>query len=159
MVKRLVTLGEQFSDGVHAFPTPERIASMSVEDLNLHVKAGYRGPYLHAMASAIVKGKLDPESWRSPMISSTELFRELKAIKGFGDYAAGSMCRLLGRFDRLGLDSVCRAMFQDQRNNGEPASDQQIAEWYAPFGEWSGLAIWMDVIREHMTGHVKKHSN
>jgi 3-methyladenine DNA glycosylase/8-oxoguanine DNA glycosylase len=156
MVRRLVTLGEPFGDGLHAFPSPERIASMSVEDLNRHVKAGYRGPYLHALATAIVERKLDPESWRSPMISSTELFRELKAIKGFGDYAAGSMCRLLGRFDRLGLDSACRAMFKDQRNDGKPATDKQITDWYAPFGEWSGLAIWMDVIREHITWHVKK---
>ena len=156
MVRRLVTLGDPYGDGLHAFPTPERIASMSVEDLNAHVKAGYRGPYLHALASSIVAGRLNPEAWRSPTLSSTELFREIKSLMGFGDYAAGSMCRLLGRFDRLGLDSSCRAMFKDQRNGGQPGSDSQIADWYEPFGEWCGLALWMDVIREHMTGHVKK---
>lgn len=155
MVRRLNSLGKEHSDGSHAFPTPERIALMPLEQFNDHVKAGYRGAYLHELACSIVDGNLKPETWRTERISGDDLFRRIKSIKGFGAYAAGSMCRLLGKFDRLGLDSVCRAMFKDKHNNGKPASDKEIENLYAEYGEWSGLAIWMDVIRDHMTKHVK----
>jgi hypothetical protein len=80
---------------------------------------------------------------------------QIKSLKGFGDYAAGSMCRLLGRFDRLGIDSSCRTMFRGKTNNDAPR-DSEIAAWYEPFGEWAGLAIWMDVIREHLTSNIAK---
>ncbi|WP_020468712.1 DNA-3-methyladenine glycosylase family protein [Zavarzinella formosa] len=156
MCKRLATLGEAFGDGLHSFPTPERIAEMPVNEFHEHVRAGYRSVWLHELATAIVAGKTDPESWRTPTVSSSDLFRQIKTLKGFGDYAAGSMCRLLGRFDRLGLDSVCRANFREQFNGGLPAKDSEIAAWYESFGEWCGLALWMDVIRDHMTTHVAK---
>jgi hypothetical protein len=42
------------------------------------------------------------ESWRNGDLSSAELYKQLRGIKGFGDYAAGSMMRLLGRFRRSG---------------------------------------------------------
>jgi hypothetical protein len=64
------------------------------------------------------------------------------------------MCRLLGRFARLGLDSSCRAAFRE-RNGGAPASDQEIAAYYEPFGEWCGLALWMDVMKAHLTDRLK----
>jgi len=146
-VKRLVTLGVPF-DGDHAFPTPERIAAMTVLDFHTHVRAGYRSDYLHRLATKIVSGEHAVESWRSAVLPGDELFRQLKAIRGFGDYAAGSMCRLLGRFDRLGLDSVCRAAFR-RLNDDTPATDREIAAYYEPFGEWAGLALWMDVIKDH----------
>lgn len=153
MCRRLATLGEPLGEGEHSFPTPERVASLSVDALNDHVRAGYRSAYLSQLATAIVEEGLDLESWREPGTSSEDLFRRIRRLKGFGEYAAGSMCRLLGAFDRLGLDSSCRASFRE-RNGGELASDKQIALYYEPFGEWCGLALWMDVMRAHLTEHA-----
>ena len=153
MCRRLATLGEHLGDGEHSFPTPERVASLSVDALNDHVRAGYRSAYLSQLARAIVEEGLDLESWREPGASSDDLFRRIRGLKGFGDYAAGSMCRLLGSFDRLGLDSSCRASFRE-RNGGELATDKQIALYYEPFGEWCGLALWMDVMKSHLTEYA-----
>jgi N-glycosylase/DNA lyase len=158
MCRRLVTLGDPFDESEHSFPTPERVAAMSVEALNGHVRAGYRSAYLHLLASAIVEGRLDLESWRHRPLTSDDLFKRIRTQKGFGDYAAGSLCRLLGRFDRLGLDSSCRANFR-ARKGGEPCTDKAIADHYEPFGEWCGLALWMDVMKDHLIENLKARTD
>lgn len=150
MVSRLNMLGEATADGGYAFPTPEQIAAYNPVSLNEHIRAGYRGAYLHELATAIAREQLNVESWNSPSLSSDEVYRALKGLKGFGDYAAGAMMRLLGRFDQLGLDSVCRAAYARLYNNGVPAPDREIAAYYKPFGEWQGLVVWMDVMRDEL---------
>ncbi|MFO7323657.1 MAG: 3-methyladenine DNA glycosylase [Chloroflexota bacterium] len=149
MVSRLTTLGDA-RDGQHAFPTPEQVAALDAGQLNEHVRAGYRGAYLHDLAVALVERRINPEAWRDPALDSKDVYRQLTSLKGFGPYASGAMMRLLGRFDELGLDSVCRAMFRDLWNNGVSASDREIAAHYAPFGRWRGLAVWLDVMREEL---------
>ena len=147
MVARLTELGAPAPEGGFAFPTPARIAVLTPEALNAHVRAGYRGAYLHELATRIVEGAFDPESLRDPSLTSVEVYKRLTALKGFGAYAAGAMMRLLGRFDELGLDSECRAAYVRLYNEGQPATDKQIAAYYERFGRWRGLVVWMDVMR------------
>lgn len=153
MCKRLVTLGDVYPDGGHAFPSPERISALNPEDLNTHSRAGYRSAYLHLLANRILSGEVDVESFRDPAMPSSEVYKRLRDLKGFGDYAAGNMLRLLGRFDRLATDTVCREVYKTQINNGTPAvDDKEIAAYYERFGQWRGLAQWMDVMETYMTG-------
>lgn len=147
MCQRIATLGDPYPAGGHAFPTPERIAAMTVDDLNTHTRAGYRSAYLHLLATRIASGEIEVESWRDPEIPSIELYKRIRGLKGFGDYAAGNLLRLLGHFDRLATDTVCREVYKTQINNGVPAShDKEIASYYEQFGQWRGLAQWMDVM-------------
>ncbi|HEX2907254.1 MAG TPA: hypothetical protein VHO69_10370, partial [Phototrophicaceae bacterium] len=82
-------------------------------------------------------------------MNADELYRQIKALKGFGDYAAGSMLKLLGHFDRLATDTACRAVYKDGINGGvAAANDKEIAAYYAPFGRWQGLIQWMDVMED-----------
>ena len=151
MCRRLVTLGNPYRDGAHAFPMPERLAAMNPDDLNAHVRAGYRGAYLHELATRVASGELDVESWRDPTVSSADLYKRIKGLKGFGDYAAGSMLKLLGHYDRLATDTACRAVYRDSINGGTPAADdREIAAYYEPFGRWRGLVQWMDVMGPHL---------
>jgi 3-methyladenine DNA glycosylase/8-oxoguanine DNA glycosylase len=149
MCRRLATLGDSYPGGGHAFPTPERLAAMSADELNSQVRAGYRGAYLHELAARVVNGELDIESWRSRELSGTELFKRVKALKGFGDYAAGSVLKLLGHFDRLATDSECREAYK-KINGGLPGTDKEIAAYYDPFGQWRGLVQWMDVMADYL---------
>ena len=43
-----------------------------------------------------------------------ELWRRLLALHGFGPYAAGQAMRLCGHYDRLALDSWCRARLAEK---------------------------------------------
>lgn len=144
MVERLCALGQPF-ENAFAFPTPERIAALELDTLNAHVRAGYRGAYLHELARKICDG-LDVESWYDDTASGDELYKRIRSLKGFGDYAAGALLRLLKRHDRLSIDTVCRDVYKKQINQGASAADAEIRAYYAPFDQWRGLAQWMDVM-------------
>ena len=131
-----------------AFPSPAAIADSSEGFLRSDVKLGYRAPFVLELARRCASGALDIEEFRRSRLPSAELYRELRAIKGVGEYAASGLLKLLGRYDRLGLDSWCRAKFADIHNGGTPVSDDAIEAYYAPFEEWKGLVMWMDVTRD-----------
>ncbi len=87
-------------------------------------------------------------SWLTSPLSTPELIKELKGVKGVGNYAAENLLKLLGRYDGLALDSWTRARFYEIRNSGRKANDKKIARYYARFNEWRGLALWCDVTRD-----------
>jgi hypothetical protein len=68
------------------------------------------------------------------------------SLHGFGEYATGSIMRLLGHHTTLGLDSVCRDTYARLFNNGDKAPDSEVEAFYESFGKWRGLALWMDVL-------------
>ncbi len=155
MVSRLVRLGPPMSGGMHAFPTPDQIAAMPFEKFDEHVRAGYRGAYLYELATSIAAGRLDVESWTDPSLSSAELFKRLRSIKGVGPYAAGSMLKLLGHYDELAIDSAARAMFRNEVTGGSDPKDSAIRDHYERYGEWKGLVIWMDLMRTWSLEHIR----
>src|SRR4029434_2242226 len=99
-------------------------------------------------AENVASGKLDPESWLASDMPTHELKKEIKGVKGVGDYAAENLLKLLGRYDGLALDSWTRARFFELRNKGRKANDKKIARYYARFNKWRGLALWCDVTRD-----------
>lgn len=149
MVTGLVQgLGRESNDGRRTFPTPEAMASMPLKFYVDKVRAGYRAPYLKELADRVASGELNVESWLTSDLSPAELVKEIKGVKGAGNYAAENLLKLLGRYDGLALDSWTRAKFFKVRNNGRKANDKKIERYYARFKEWRGLALWCDVTRD-----------
>lgn len=146
MCARLCSLGTpySYSDGRTAFPTPQRIAAMSPDELSEKVRAGYRNAYLHELATAIASG-LDVETWHANG-DGAALYKHVRGLKGFGDYAAGSIVRLLGRHDRLSIDSVAREAYQALTRSDSKPTDAEIRAYYDQYGEWRGLVQWMDIM-------------
>ena len=147
MIERLCSLGEPFGDS-YAFPSPQQIASLTLDDLAAHIRVGYRAPYLHELAQAITSGDVDVEGWYRTNLHGDELYKQVKSLKGFGNYAAGTLLRMLGHFDRLAIDSACRTAYRTHYNKGEKATDKAIHAYYEPFGKWRGLAMWFDIMKE-----------
>jgi len=149
MVNGLVeNLGRETEDGRRAFPTPQVMASMPPKFFVDKVRAGYRAPYLKELAERVASGELNVEQWLTTDLPTRDLVKQIKSVKGAGDYAAENLLRLLGRYDGLALDSWTRAKFFQVRNNGRKASDKKIARYYSRFNEWRGLALWCDVTRD-----------
>lgn len=138
-------LGREAPGFGKAFPTAEALAEPSEKFLREEVRAGYRAPYLRELAARVARGALDPEKWLDASVPTAELKREIKGIKGVGDYAAENLLKLLGRYDGLALDSWLRARFKEKHNGGRAVSDSKIEKFYARFGRWRGLAIWCDL--------------
>lgn len=149
MVTGLVqNLGRETNDGRRSFPTPETMASMPIKFFVDEVRAGYRAPYLKELADRVASGELNVEEWLTSDLPTSELLKQIKGVKGAGNYAAENLLKLLGRYDGLALDSWTRAKFFQVRNNGKKANDKKIARYYARFNEWRGLALWCDVTRD-----------
>jgi 3-methyladenine DNA glycosylase/8-oxoguanine DNA glycosylase len=140
-------LGEQGYGGRKAFPSAKAIASVSEVFFRTEIKAGYRSPYFLELADAVASGKLDPEGWLRSDLPTPELRKEIKKVKGIGDYAADNLLKLLGRYDGLALDSWLRASFYKKHNREKPCPDKKIEKHYRKFGKWKGLAIWCDMTR------------
>lgn len=141
-------LGEKTSDGRSAFPTASAMAAVGPEFYRNEIKAGYRSPYFAELAESVAAGDIDPESWLTSDLPTYELKKEIKKIKGIGDYAAENLLKLLGRYDGLALDSWLRSGFYKKHNRGKKCSDKKIASHYQGYGEWQGLAIWCDMTED-----------
>ncbi len=138
-------LGEKTVGGKSAFPSAEAMASVPVTFYKDEIRAGYRSGYFAELAEKVAGGKINPESWLDKDLPTKELKKEMKQIKGVGDYAAENLLKLVGRYDGLALDSWLRAQFYKKHNNGIVCADKEIEKFYEKFGAWRGLAIWCDM--------------
>lgn len=88
--------GEKISDEEYSFPSAEKIAKLSVDDLAL-LRAGFRAKYIIDAAQKVSNGEVDFEKIEA---SSIEFGREeLLKIKGVGKKVAE--CTLLYGFGKL----------------------------------------------------------
>jgi len=148
MVGALVReLGEESDDGRKSFPTATAMAAKPEKFFRDKIRAGYRAPYLKELAQRVAAGALDVESWLTNKAPLDDLIKEMKSVKGVGNYASENLLKLIGRYDGLALDSWTRAQFARARNNGRAANDKKIARFYARFDSWRGLALWCDMTR------------
>jgi 3-methyladenine DNA glycosylase/8-oxoguanine DNA glycosylase len=152
MVTKLVdALGEPSRDGRRAFPTPDAMAAVDENFYRNEIRAGYRSPYFVELAELVASGELDPESWLTSDLSTPDLKKEIKSVKGFGDYAAENLLKLLGRYEGLALDSWLRAGFYKKHNREKICNDKKILRHYKKFGQWQGLAIWCEMTESWFT--------
>jgi N-glycosylase/DNA lyase len=146
MTKNLVEkLGLEAQNGKKSFPTAEAMANQTPEFYREEIRAGYRSPYFVELSEAVASGKIEPETWLNSDLPTAELKKEMKKIKGVGDYASENLLKLVGRYDGLALDSWLRAQFFKKHNNEKICDDKVIAAFYEKFGKWRGLAIWCDM--------------
>ena len=153
MTEKMVTalvgaLGTPAADGRQAFPTPAAMAAQNEIFYRETVRAGYRAPFLAELAQTVASGALDVEVWVDSPLPTDALKREMKQVKGVGDYAAENLLKLVGRYDVLALDSWVRETFARKHHGGARCEDARIARHYAGFGEWRGLVLWCDMTRE-----------
>jgi len=155
MVQRLVDLlGTPYpiDPALRAFPTPEQVAAADVETLQGEVRMGYRSAYIHQLAGEVVAGrfpgngsKSGSRSWKFSR-NSAELKKQLKAIKGVGEYAANTLLMILGHYGELALDSEMKTFVKERYFNGETVTDKEILAVYDGWEEWRYLAYWFDLV-------------
>jgi N-glycosylase/DNA lyase len=85
----------EFGD-VYSFPTPERLAALSMEELS-GCSLGYRDKYVHQAAMDVWSGAVDLGSWKN--LSDSELMEKLLTLYGVGVKVAN--CEILFGYHRL----------------------------------------------------------
>ncbi|MGZ4353910.1 MAG: DNA-3-methyladenine glycosylase family protein [Gaiellaceae bacterium] len=140
-------LGDPAPDGRRAFPSAAAMASPDEAFYREVVRAGYRAPYLRALASSVAGGEVDLESLTDPELPDDEAEARLLALPGIGPYgAAHVMLTSLGRYSRLVLDSWTRPTYA--RLAGRKAKDSTIERRFRRYREWAGLAFWLYLTRD-----------
>lgn len=157
MVGAIVTnLGEPAAgvrpDGAwgRAFPTPEAMADAGESFYRDVARAGYRGPYLIAIARAVADGELDLDGLQRATpdeLPDDELERRLLGLPGVGPYAAAHVMMTIGRYSRLILDSWTRPTFARMAGR-RSVSDAAILQRFRRFEPYAGLAFWLFVTRD-----------
>jgi len=145
--KMVSNLVDMLGGGSH-FPDPETMAAQDEKFYRNEIKAGYRSPFFVELARSVASKSVDPEEWLTSELPTDELKKQIKSVKGVGDYAAENMLKLLGRYDGLALDSWLRGQFYKKHNSGKVCSDKKIEKRYSKYGEWMGLAIWCDMTED-----------
>jgi N-glycosylase/DNA lyase len=158
MVNALVEhLGEKAPNALgrgpygRAFPTAEAMAAAPDSFYKKVAGAGYRAAYLEQLARGVAAGRVDLE--RLATVSRTdlpddEMARELQALPGVGPYAAAHIMLMLGRYDRLILDSWTRPKYARLLGRKRPASDRAIIRRFKQYGPYAGLAFWLFLTRD-----------
>jgi N-glycosylase/DNA lyase len=146
MVHNIVReFGKRFEGDLYAFPRAAAIAGSTEGFLRARCRTGYRAPYILELAERVATGKLDVEAWRTSAASLPDLEREMRTVRGMGEYAVGNLLRLLGRYEHLALDSWVRAKYYELYTRGRKVDDAQIQRQYT--GQWRGLLFWLDMTR------------
>lgn len=114
-----------------AFPTPERVARLGEDGLRA-AGWGYRAAALRRLAEGIGNG-LDVEAWRGGDLDDEQVLARLRALPGFGPFAAATALPLMGHRPRpLVLDGWLRQQVPD-------------IERFRVLGRWAGTGLWLEV--------------
>jgi N-glycosylase/DNA lyase len=135
---------------LRAFPTPEAVAGADEAFFREEARAGYRGPYLRAVATDVASGRLDLEALNDPSLPDEEVAERLLAVAGVGPYAVAHMMMLLGRYQRLILDSWTRPTYR--RLSGRARiTDKGIERAFRRYRQFAGLAFWLTLTESWVT--------
>jgi 3-methyladenine DNA glycosylase/8-oxoguanine DNA glycosylase len=150
MVGKLVELAGRGG----SFPGPSQVADLGPTRIRDGARWGYRAAYLAALAKAVADGKLDLGSWERWEGATADLEQEIRRVPGLGPYAAAQVLTLLGRYDRIGVDSVFRSFVRRTHfpRARKPVSDRRMLGVYDRWGEWKMLAYWFELWTDYVDG-------
>jgi N-glycosylase/DNA lyase len=147
-VRMVTALVEHLGIGGRTFPSPQAMAEAPEDFYRDVARAGYRGPYLRAIARAVADGSLDLEELdgRSD-VPDEEVALRLLALPGVGPYAAAHVMMLLGRYGRLILDSWTRPTYARLAQR-KTVKDTTIERRFRRYKDFAGLAFWLYLTRD-----------
>ena len=144
-----------------AFPRPEAMASVDPDFYREVVRAGYRGPYLLALARSVAEGETSLEELGAASpgeLPDDEIERRLLALPGVGPYAAAHIMMIIGRPSRLILDSWTRPTYL-RLTGKRKVKDDAIVRRFRRYGRFAGLAFWLFLTREWVDDTAAETAN
>ncbi len=135
--------------GRGGFPTPTQLASLTPAQLKRRCGVGYRADRIVRLARDVASGRLDLARFEDRARSTQDIFDDLLTIHGIGPYAAANLCQLLGRYDRLPIDSETYRHFRITHKISTPRNPlklhRRIERHYARFAPYQFLAYWHEL--------------
>jgi len=135
------------SDVYYAYPTPQRLASVSIEELRQCGLSFRKAEYIKGAAALIAEGKLELEKFRS-YESSEQIIKELDAVRGIGVWTAEfTMLRGMRRLEALPADDLgLRRDISRYYCDGKVIQSTEARRIAEGWGSWKGLAAYYLVV-------------
>ncbi|MEE9212619.1 MAG: hypothetical protein V3U29_08200 [Phycisphaeraceae bacterium] len=145
--------------GGGAFPTPKQLAAVRPGTLKARCKVGYRAERIVRLARQVVRGELDLDWFENPTHSTQAVYDRLRKIHGIGHYAAANLCQLLGRYDRIAIDTETYRHFRQVHQLSTPDDPRKlhptIEAHFARYAPYQFLAYWFEL----WTGYEKRFND
>lgn len=146
-IKKIIgTLCESFGEPheyrgktYYSFPSPERIAGLSLEELDI-IRAGFRNKYILDCAKKVVSGEIDLDAIRA--MPTPDAKKALMSIWGIGNKVSDCILLFgLGRCDSFPVDVWIKRIMEYCYFDNTPQSIKIISEFAdKKFGELGGMA-------------------
>jgi 3-methyladenine DNA glycosylase/8-oxoguanine DNA glycosylase len=120
------------------FPTPERLAAVSLDDMKV-AKLGFRARYILEVSQRVAGGDLDLDAWCRET-DPVALRSSLLGVMGVGSYAANHLLMLLGHYGEIPCDSEVREYLGVSPKAAQKEVEQAAAERYGHWGKYCFLA-------------------
>lgn len=123
----------------YSFPTPEKIAELSLEDLSV-IRAGFRDKYILAAAKGVVSGEIDLDEIKS--LPTPQAKKALMNIYGIGNKVSDCILLFgLARCDAFPVDVWIKRVMEYCYFGNETQSIKTISEFAKDkYGALGGLA-------------------
>ena len=124
----------------HSFPTPADLAEAGESELR-RLKLGFRAPYVHRAAVAVLEGRLDLHHLILAPYDETKV--ELMALKGIGDKIADCIALMsLEKLEAFPIDVWVRRALADWYFPGQKTpTNRTLLPWAQDyFGRYAGYA-------------------
>lgn len=144
--------------GHGGFPTPEQLADFGEQRLKDKCKVGYRADRIIRLARQVADGELDLAWFEEPQRTGDELYDAFLKIHGIGPYAAANLCHLVGRYDKLAIDTETYRHYCLHYNVKRPKGDDakglkrlhaKIEKHYGQYAPHQFLAYWFELWEDY----------
>jgi len=137
----------------YSFPTPEKLASMSIEDLRKCKLSLNKARYVKALSQEVLKGL---SLYKLETLSTRELYDVLTSLKGIGKWTAElALLIAFKRWESLPSDDLgIRKAFAKIIFNKPIASAQEVATYAERWGMYKGpIAYYLLIYYEKFLRH------
>ncbi|MGM0828779.1 MAG: DNA-3-methyladenine glycosylase family protein [Bacillota bacterium] len=148
LTHRFVTKYGWQKDGVWFYPSPEKVACLTVEELRELQFSQRKAEYAIGIGQKVSNGELDLDKLAEQ--PDEEVIKELTKIRGIGPWTAQSFLLFgLGRpnlFPKadIGIQNAIKKLFQMEQKPTMDELDQFSALWH-PYLSYASLYLWRSI--------------
>jgi DNA-3-methyladenine glycosylase II len=135
-------------EGVWFYPRPEKIATLSVEELRDLQFSGRKAEYVIGVSQAIVKGDLNLDALKT--LSEEEIYEQLIKMKGVGPWTIQNLLmfgygkpNLFPKTD-IGIQNALKKLYQLDRKPTLEEIEQYKKPW-EPYLSYASLYLWRSI--------------
>lgn len=143
-----IVMNARLCEVVHpAFPDAHQLARVRPQTLRARCRVGYRDRRIVELSRLAASGALDLARLEDPSTPDDDVYATLLDLPGVGPYAASNVMQLLGRYDRLPLDT--ESVRHGRSVLGFDGTDRQVMnlvrEHFEPFGAHRFRSYWFEL--------------